>query len=99
MPDSNERWFGFACEFPGIIVPEEFYKKQICKLETIECRLLFLENYCEFSNDELLWSFPPGWGINANLEIDTHPSVEQKSFNINLSFPSGHDVEPGPIMI
>lgn len=106
---SYERWFGFACEFAGIITPEEFYKQKICKVEKIECRLLLVENYCDISNDEL----PPwlgresgrlresaGWGIMANMEIDTYyNSSKQKSFDLNLIFPSGNFVEAGPIMI
>ena len=99
-PEYDKRWFGLACELPGIITTEELYNKNICVLEKIECRILLVEKLCEFSNDERWYpDLPPGWGVTANLEIDTYHSFSQKTFALNLVFPSGRSVESGPSFI
>ena len=73
---------------------------KICRVEKIECRLILVKQQCEFSNDELHWRLDAiGWGMNANIEIDTYYSSKQKSFDIKMYFPFGRRVEPGPFMI
>ena len=85
---------------PGLIIPEHIFKKKRCHVEKIECRLILVEHQCEFSNDEIHWNLSAlGWGINANIEIDTLRSYKQKVFEMRMYFPPGRLVEPGPIMI